>query len=787
MKLENPPSPRVPAWRDRVVSALARLISTRAGWVASGTILFVGFFSFFLPRVTPRNDGYDFVVDRDPATAFYKDFQKIFEKEDFFVIAYREENLFTEAKLTELKTLTDSLKSMEGVNDVTSLANAADMRGTDDAFDADDFLREIPLSSAGLQALRSRALANPLYLRNLISEDGQTTAIVVFMPVPRQDGSHDADAEIKAVIDAVNERLEPYRQKGIRFAVAGWPVTSYYMGMYMREDVTKYLPLSLILTLLTIWYVFRNTRLILLATTGIGLTLMATLGLAGLAKIPINNASIAVIPLVMALSLSDIVHLFSHLDRNVLNASGGRPREALSRILKAILFPCLLTSINTGIGFFSFTFNRVAGIRSFGWLASTGMCFEFIVSFGLVAPLLVYLKPERVYRDPEVHNQREIPRFLRWLHGGISRHPWAPFLLCLAAMGWSGWTARDLKINTNLEELFRASSPLRQDINYVRKNLAGMEPVDVVFQSAARDTFKDPALLAKIEEIENEMTSDPRVHSAIGFGDYLKEMNKAFHSEKPSEYRLPKNQKLLEQYLLLYGRDDLEDYVTPGFDTTRLMIRANAPGSAEAKELIKDLQRILDRHPLNGIKATITGSIALSVRTMTVMVDDQINNIGQTVIVIWLVMVVVLRSWGLAFLFLLPNLFPILINFGIMGFFGVPLDTGTSLIAASAFGIIVDDTVHFFTTYQKNRKAGLSVAQAVEETTFEKGEASVSSFLILGIAFGVLTLSHFQPIQYFGLLNVVILVVGMVGDQIFLKSIFSLYARWADRAPSPAK
>lgn len=775
------------SWRDRFVNAFARLISTRAGWVVTGTVLFVGFFSFFLPQVRPKNDGYDFMVDRDPATAFYKEFQKTFEKEDFFVIAYQADDLFTESKLTELKTLTASLETLEGVHDVVSLANAADMRGTGDAFDADDFLRDIPSSPAALSALRTRGLTNPLYLRNLISEDGKTTAIVVFMPVPPNDGSYDADKEILTVINSVNEKLEPYRAKGIRFAVAGWPVTSYYMGKYMKEDVTKYLPISLLFTLGTIWFVFRNTRLILLASAGIGLTLMATLGLAGLANIPINNASIAVIPLVMALSLSDIIHIFSHLDRSVLDASGGQPREALGRVLKAILFPCLLTSLNTGIGFFSFTFNSVSAIRSFGWLASTGMFFEFIVSFGLVAPLLVYLNPKRVYRDPEAHQQREIPRFLRFVHGTVSRRPWAPLLLCVLAMGWAGWTSRDVKVNTNLEELFRASSPLRQDINFVRKNLAGMEPIDVLFHADTRDAFKDPALLAKLDEIEKEMKSDPRVHSAIGFGDYMKEMNKAFHDENPSEYRLPKNQKLLEQYLLLYGRDDLEDYVTPGFDKTRFMIRANAPGSTESRDLIKDLQTILDRHSLPNVKATITGAIALSVRTMKVMVDDQVNNIGQTVIVIWLVMVVVLRSWGLAFFFLLPNLFPILINFGIMGFFGIPLDTGTSLIAASAFGIIVDDTVHFFTTYRERRKRGLSVAQSVEETTFEKGEASVSSFLILGIAFGVLTLSHFQPIQYFGLLNVVILVVGMVGDQILLKSIFALYARWADRPASLAK
>lgn len=772
-----------PLWRERFVNSIAHTISSRAGWVALGTIVFVGFFGSFLPQLTPRNDPYEFVVDRDPATTFYYEFKKIFEKEDFFVIAYHQEDLFTERRLTELKELTETLLNLEGVSDVVSLANVADMRGTEDMFDADDFLRDIPSSPTALTVLRQRALANPLYQKVLVSDDGQTTAIVVFTPYVASGEDHDIDKKTRELLDSVNKELDLYRQKGFHFAIAGWPLTNYYLGKYMKEDASMFFPISLLLTMGTIWFVFRNLRLLLLAGVGIVLTLVATLGLAGLAKIPINNASIAVIPLVMALALSDLVHIFTHLDRRHLTESGGDPRQALGRVLRSILFPCLLTSINTGIGFFSYTFNSVSAIRSFGCLAATGMFFEFIVSFGLVAPLLVYIQPDRVYRDPEVHQEREIPQFLRWIHRTVTRRPWWPILICTAGMIWAGFQVRNLQINTNLEEMFKPNSILRQDINFVRENLAGMEPFDVAFQST-RDAFKDPKLLAQLEEIKEEMKALPSIHSAIGFGDYLKEMNKAFHGEDPSEYRLPKNRRMLEQYLLLYGRDDLEDYMSPGFDTTRFMIRAHAPGSIESRETFNALTAILERHPIPDVRSHITGGVSLSVRTMKVMVDDQLNNIASTVIAIWLVMVLVLRSWGMALLFLLPNIFPILMNFGIMGRFGIPLDTGTSLIAASAFGIIVDDTVHFFVAFGERRKKGMPAAQSLEETAYEKGEASVSATVILGTAFGVLTLSHFQPIQLFGLLNVIILVVGIAGDQVFLKSVLSLWARWVDKKRS---
>lgn len=774
-----------PPFRERAVALVARLISTRAGWVLLGTLIFVGFFSAFLPQLKPRNDSYDFVVDRDPATDYFNRFRAIFEKDEFFVIAYRQEDLFSPAKLKDLKAITEAIETLDNVTDVVSLANVADMRGTEDSFEADDFLREIPSTPEGLAALRRRGLSNHLYHRTLLSEDGTTTAIVVFTHVPsfESDPNFDIDKAMRALVDSVHGILAPYQKQGMRFAIAGWPVTTYYMGKYMFEDASFFFPISLALTLGTIWYVFRNRRLFLLACVGIGSTLLATLGLAGLANIPINNASVAVIPLVMALALSDIIHVFTHLDRRYLNENGGSSKKALESVLRAVLFPCLLTSINTGIGFFSFTFNSVSAIRSFGWLASIGMMFEFVVTFGLVAPLLVYFKPEKIYRDSEQDQKREIPRFLRWTHRHVTRRPWAPLLICLAAMGAGGWFARTIYVDTNLEELFNPKTTLRRDIDFARTHLAGMEAINVVFESDP-GTFKNPDVLSKIEALERDIEAHPRVHSVLGFGDYLKEMNKAFHAESPKDYRLPHSQRMLEQYLLLYGRDDLDDYITPRFDVTRLMVRADAPSSNETRAVIEDIEAMIGRHSIPGVRCAVTGAAVLGVRTMKVMVDDQINNIGQTVIVIWLIMVAVLRSWGLSLLFLVPNLFPIAINFGLMGLLGIPLDTGTSLIAASAFGIIVDDTVHFFVAYQQRRKRGLSVALSLEETAFEKGEAAVSSFSIMGIAFGVLVLSHFMPIKFFGLLNIFILVVGLVGDQVFLKSILSLWGRRVD-APRP--
>jgi predicted RND superfamily exporter protein len=178
--------------------------------------------------------------------------------------------------------------------------------------------------------------------------------------------------------------------------------------------------------------------------------------------------------------------------------------------------------------------------------------------------------------------------------------------------------------------------------------------------------------------------------------------------------------------------------------------------------------------PVPGTTSSIVGGVVDMDVTSRVMVGDQLRGIGQAVGTIWCVMLVVLRSVKLATLFLVPNLFPIVLNFGLMGTWGIPIDTGTALVAASAFGIIVDDTVHFFTRFAERRRNGWTYDRALDDVTQEKGEAALSSSLILSLGFGVLMLGHFVPLIRYGLLNVMVLTTGMFGDMFLLKSIMAL-------------
>jgi predicted RND superfamily exporter protein len=744
-----------------------------AGWITKHprasilfTLLIGSFFFFHLPRVQTRADMDDFFPPSEPNVALHKAIKKHYPRNDFFTVAFQDRSLFTPNGLKNLTELTEAIEALPDVKEVVSLANVDDMRGTDEVFGVEPFLSEIPTNLNALEQLRRRAVNKPLYRNLLISPEGTSTAIAIFLP-------DNADGILRRrVISGVENILAPFTARGTQFHLAGWPITSLRLVEFMNQDIVRFLPITLILVLGTVWFVFRNPRLLLLAGLGVSLTVASTLGLAAYRGIALNIASVAVIPLVMSLALSDLVHLFSHLDRNVLASFPDR-RQALKHVLEQILFPCLLTSINTAIGFLSFTTNRVPAIRSFGELAAVGMMFEFLFTFGLVAPLLLSFKPSQVYRDSHAHKKAEIPRLVGWIHRLVSRRPLWIIMVCLSALAWGGWHTRKVQVETDLNLWFSPRTAIRQDADFIRTHMGGYQTLMVEFESE-RDAFKDPSRLVVIERLGNELATLPGVDHVTSLADYFKEMNGAFHAEEPGQYRLPESRRMVEQYLLLYNANDLNEVVTSGFDRTRILIRLQDSSSRKNKETVGVVRRLVTENPIAGTRAVICGEAVDHVVTSKILVNDQIWNVVQAVGGIWLVMVVVLRSVGLATLFLVPNLFPIILNFGIMGRFGIAIDTGTALIAATAFGIIVDDTVHFFTRFAQRRQQGWAYSRALEDVTHEKGEAVLSSFLILTLGFGVLTLSHFSPIIYFGLLNVMVLITGVFGDLFFLKALMVL-------------
>ncbi|MFW6179375.1 MAG: efflux RND transporter permease subunit, partial [Desulfohalobiaceae bacterium] len=315
------------------------------------------------------------------------------------------------------------------------------------------------------------------------------------------------------------------------------------------------------------------------------------------------------------------------------------------------------------------------------------------------------------------------------------------------------------------------SSPQRQAVDFVEQRLSGVGLLDISVQGNQRDAFKNPENLRVLENLETHVAGILGVDTTTSLNHFMKDMHKSFHDEKPEYYEIPDSRQLISQYLLLYDADDIQDVVNTDFDHARIMARLGVHSSSEQSRVIAAAKSSIDQLDTAGLSIRVTGQAVQDVNIVRALVSGQIYSLGIAGVVISLLMFIVFKSLSLGFLSLLPNIFPILLNFGIMGLLGIPLNTATSLIAAVAIGIAVDDTIHFLFFYNAKRKQGISAVEAVKSTVLIKGRALVSTSVILCVAFGVLLLSSFVPIIYFGLLSALIMLTALLGDLVLLPAV----------------
>ncbi|HDQ41687.1 MAG TPA: RND transporter [Desulfonatronum sp.] len=745
------------------MNRIPALVTGRPLLCLLAVLLFVAPFVVQAPLVKTVDNVDYFVLEDDPDAAYYEEIKTIFGDDEFFVVAFQTSDIFTSEVLTKLQAITNDLEQLPGVRDVQSLANVDYIDGSQEYFEVRPFLQSIPAHPEALALLRRQALGQPLYVPNLLSGDGRTTAIVVFPEKHPEDGGFRKD-----LLQETQRILGGHQEFVQRFHLAGWTVTNLSLSQYMKSDIATFIPITYLLIMGILWLFFRNARLTLIGLANISVCMAATMGLFALSGITLNNVTTIVPPLIMALVLADTVHIFSHLDQKILEQTPDR-FTALAKVLQRVIVPSFLTSLTTAVGFLSLAVSHIPPIKEFAYMASAGMIFKFFLTFFLLPPLLLFCDPEKIFHASEKKQG------LNFLLGGIWRlvsmqGRWV-IIAATALVAGCLWSATHIKVETNLLEYFKSSSPMRQDLDFVETNLGGVGTLDISLRAPTMDAFLEPRNLKIIDQVQQFIDTRPFVDATISFTDFLKDMNQAFHNGDTGQYILPDSRELVAQYLLLYDSEDIDDFMTSTYDHARIAVRISDHRSTGQAELISGIQDFINAMEPHGLTVRITGRAVHNVNTIKALVDGQVYSLAIAVGVISLIMFIGLRSLRIGLMSFIPNLFPIVLNFGIMGALGIPLNTATALISVVALGIAVDDTIHFLTEYTTNRRLGMGRKASLERATMEKGPALTITSIILCAGFGVMIFSQFVPTISFGALSAVIMLTALAGDILLLPAL----------------
>jgi len=730
-------------------------------------IVLTGIFAYYYVTLPAETSVESLIVEDDPDLVFYEGFKEQFGEDQFLVVAFSAEDVFAPAILSYLDEQTSRLEELAEVDDVVSLSNVERFVGSDYDFIVERLYDHVPVTSVQQERVRDQALDSSL-IRDRLVNGSSTATLLLIRPVDSEVDRFD-ELLVDKVEALFTTAVPPY--EGFTWHVAGWINTDVHMSRFMNRDMLVFMPLTFMLLVILVALALRNFWAIVLSIANVAVCLvwaLALLNLIGGAMSPITSI---LPPLIMALAVSDSIHVFSvFLGQDRQHCA---PPEMMRRTLVHLAVPCFLTSFTTAIGFASLAVSHVPPIRHFGLAAAGGMLAEFLLTMTLIPVGIYFLRHKQGLHRPVAEHRVVLQRPLQRLGKVLMRRRVSVLWGSVVLIALSLWAASFIRVETNLLSYFKNGSAVSQASRFVDEQLGGVETIEISLKTQQPDQLLEPGVLTVIEDIEQYLNKQPIVSHVSSVNDFFREMNKAFHNNDERFFTLPESRAMAAQYLLLYDGDELEKFMDGERHWTRISARITEHRSSVVADYLQQLNDYLQQvgEPA-GLTIEVTGKTLMVNKLIQLIVNSQVQSLALALLLILVTMVFIFRSVRLGLIALVPNVIPILLNFAVMGVLGIPLNSATAIIAAVAIGIAVDDTIHFICNYQHLRQSGQSVEEAVGQTLVDKGQPIVTTSLVMAGAFAILLSASFVPTIQFGFLCSLIMLFAVVADLVILPAIF---------------
>ncbi|MCM8775824.1 MAG: efflux RND transporter permease subunit [Candidatus Omnitrophica bacterium] len=674
------------AWIRDLPSGFVRYRKINA-W---STFLAVGLLVMFIPRIRFENSVESFFPRKDPARNYYNQFKEIFSDDQLIVLVIPMGDVFTKESLTIIDDLSKKIEGLPLIRKVSSITEAQDIVGSEEGFEVLPFIEKIPEDSGELAQLKKSALANPLYQLDVVSADGKIASLMI---QPRYVSDPD---RYKKIMDQVRAILDQSPLRGREYYIAGEPLVELQMTQDMWKDLGVFLPLTYLCLALLIFLLFRNLQSVFILNVVITLCIGALMGLIGALGMTMNAVTVGLPSLILCIASLDGIHILG-LYRFYLSKHHS-PQKALEMSLAESLVPCFLTSVTTVVGFQSMAVSDLVPIRQFGILGGLATALAYPICV-LTMPYLMQLVPVHFTVQAFHKEQNILMPFFRRIQKWYERK-WLMTFFILSIVGISLAGISRIRVETNHLKFLRKHSPVKIATEYIQKNIAGIMPLEITVETPQEDAAKEPRILKQIEKLQNFLVTLPKVDKSVSMVQFIKEMHQAMNNEDPDFYFIPDSRELIAQYILTYsfsGRDnDLDDFVDYNYRIARIRGRMEQQSSAELKVTLGAIQNFIKKNFDPDLKVRITSHSLLQANMVDTLVEGQIGGLTLEFFLMILIFAWAHRSLVIGLFSLVPNVIPLMTTAGLMGWTGISLNAGTAMTVCIAFGLVVDDTIHFF-------------------------------------------------------------------------------------------
>jgi len=703
------------------------------------------FFGWQVPKLHIKTSIYDLVIEDLPETDRYNEFKEVFGSDEIIRVVVKAENVFDPATFRKIEELVETATEMEGVRRVISLPGIKKDVDSGNTWSLDKFA----------------AMVTPvaIFRKNLISEDHKASSLTLVL---------EDQADRDKVIQSVREMIAG-ASKDLSLYQIGMPLVSEALANFTKKDFFSLPPITFVIIAVILFFLFRNLACLLLPLTCVILALLWTFGLMALTKTPLSMLTMIVPVFLIAVGTAYCLHIGSEYLTSTQETESRT--EAAVATFSLVSFPTALAVLTTAIGLGSLLVNRIVAIREFAIFSCFGMFSLLVIILTFFpAALSIFPLPQKKGDETKIA-PRVFDRFLDWvvnldLHKQKVTLPILGALVLFCIIG-----ILRLRVETSPVEYFKRTTEVSRNFHDIYRDLSG----NVVMASEEEDYFEEPEHLEEIGTLQQFLETLPFVDKAVSFAEYMKLVNYAMNQFDPEYYALPEEgfevRMLMNNYRIMLGDDMYSRFMNPELNKANILLFTHIASSRDFLKTRDDILAHVQDNFSKDLKWDVTGLGMVISASSHLLAKGQVKSLSITVVLVFGMMFMLFLSSKVGLIAIVPNLFPIVVVFGVMGWLGIELSMVTGLIASIAIGLAVDDTIHYLVRYNREFKKSLDDKLALRQTIKEVGRPIVFTTLTIGVGFSILTLSSFKPTAIFGILMVITMFSALVGDLILLPSL----------------
>ena len=677
-------------------------------------------------------------------------------------VAPKTGTIFTRETLVAIEALTEQLWRTPYVTRVDSITNHSHSEGVEDELIVDPLIDDAEsLSDEDMERIRGIALATEEIAGRLVSRDGRVAGLVVSVSLPE-----DRELGKLEVTDFLHGTAAAAREKhsAIDYHLTGELVLNRAMRDAIDNEMAILAPIALGTMLLVAIVLLRS----LWGTVAIVVMLIAVvlsvLGFTGWTGMKLFGESGAALFVLMAVTVAHSVHIIEGMAAGL--AQGMDRRQAAIHSLQVNVWPVFLTSLTTAIGFLSLNFADMPPFRVMGNMVAFGALCAFAYSVTLL-PAFLSVVPMRG-RSPPAGKLDLFDRLGRFV---VSHHTtllWSCGVVIVILV--AGISRIELK--ENWLELLDESYEFRRSTDFISENFTGVETYEYSLGSGREGGITDVEYLARVDAFAQWYRAQPEVAHVLAVSDIVKRLNKNLHGDDPEFHVLPDSSDLAAQYLLLYefslpvGRD-LNNLIDVERSATRVTVVLKSLSTNEKIELDHRARDWLRKNAPD-LETGASGVAVVGASSIQRNIEGMLLGTAVAMAIVSLLLLFVFRSVRLGLISLIPNFVPAAMAMGLWGYAVGEVGVAASVVTAIAFGIIVDDTIHFMTKYAGARKNGLLPSESVQSAFRSVGRALLVTTVVFGLGFMVFGASGMTTNQALGLLVGMTVIIALLADFLFL-------------------